>query len=109
MYEEYVEEHDIDGERIIRRGGANCGDEDYAVIACPHCRHVYLVEFEVDTIYVDASDLSKRTGDFERFRCIRCGGSMPDGLWNQPPFLVQWRELLASEWAWVAGDRTGPI
>jgi hypothetical protein len=39
-------------------GGANHGDEDFAFFRCPHCRRVYLLEYEVDTVYLDPADLA---------------------------------------------------
>jgi hypothetical protein len=44
--------------RALARGEANWGDEDLFV--CPFCRHVYLLEYEIDTVRLDVSDLKKR-------------------------------------------------
>ena len=38
---------------------ANCGDEDFALCKCPHCGRIYLIEYEVDTIYLDPIDLDQ--------------------------------------------------
>ena len=75
-----VPEQALDYDEIYRRGGENCGDEDFALCKCPHCGCVYLIEYEVDTIYLDATDLSKRLSLFDypqNLNCVCCGGAFP--------------------------------
>jgi hypothetical protein len=104
---ELVPETAIDYGEVIRRGGTNCGDEDFALFKCPGCGHVYLMDYEVDTVYLDAGELSKRVSVFaESFPCVECGNMLPkDGPWVGPrarqEFGVTWTELVSSDWAWV--------
>jgi len=115
----YVPESAIDHDAVIRRGGANLGDEDFALFKCPSCSSVYLLEYEVETVYLDGADLSKRldaTGQSFQFSCTACGVNVPDGIWIGPKaearFKVTWQDLKRSSWAWVAtplrsfGDET---
>jgi len=55
-----VPETAIDYEEIFARGGRNLGDEDFALFKCPSCGQIYLLEYEVDTAFLDADDLSRR-------------------------------------------------
>lgn len=115
----YVPETAIDYRAVFDRGGANLGDEDFALFKCPACKQVYLLEYEVDTVYIDGSDLSKRedvTDWNHTFRCVNCRREVPRAPWAGPRveerFLVTWKELEESAWSWVAtpsasfGDET---
>jgi hypothetical protein len=104
-----VRETDLDHHEILRRGGSNHGDEDFAVCKCPRCARVYLIETEVDTLYLDPADLTRRvglTGDAPRFRCESCDHAFPDGIWLGPrapaAMQVTWDDLQASPWRWLA-------
>ena len=106
---DFVPEEAIDYDEILRRGGQNWGDEDFALFKCPLCGHVYLLEYEVDTVYLDARDLSKRVEvklPERSFTCLQCAKTVPHGGWAGPKvsaqFRVTWRELANSEWAWAA-------
>ncbi|RXK55397.1 hypothetical protein ESB00_05725 [Oleiharenicola lentus] len=104
---DYIGEGEIDYAKVMARGGANCGDEDFAVFACPFCRHVYLLEYEVDTAYLDASDLKKRVSVFNTcFSCVSCGIEIPsDTAWVGPrapeKFKVLREEMSRSGWRWI--------
>jgi hypothetical protein len=104
---EAVPEEELDYEEILRRGGSNHGDEDFALCRCPHCGRVYLLEYEADTLYTDPDDLSQRVSVFPLdFRCVECGGQFPEaGAWigpQAPPEMqVTWRQLVLSPWRWV--------
>lgn len=104
---EFVPETAISYEAIFERGGANCGDEGFALFKCPNCGHIYLFEYEVDTVYLDANDLKKRIMVLENsFDCLGCGEEVPqDGAWSgscvDDRFRVTWAELNASDWAWA--------
>lgn len=104
---ELVPETTMDYEEVFRRGGRNHEDEDFALFKCPSCGHVYLLEYEVDTVYLDGYDLSRRVHVFaESFDCVQCGLTVPKGEpWigprASPKFGVTWAQLAASEWAWV--------
>lgn len=102
----FVPEDVLDYDEIFRRGGRNLGDEDFALFKCPNCNQVYLMDYEVDTVYLNAVDLSQRAGvAFGSFNCVRCGLLVPEGAWVGPKqdkaFAVTWDEALASEWNWT--------
>jgi hypothetical protein len=105
-----VPEAALDYDEIFCRGGANCGDEDFALCKCPHCGRVYLVEYEVDTLYLDPANLDRRLSiniGVSSFRCEGCGGDFPARTaWIGPKapetMQVTWQDLAASPWRWVA-------
>jgi predicted RNA-binding Zn-ribbon protein involved in translation (DUF1610 family) len=102
-----VPEEAIDYAEVIKRGGANHGDEDFALFKCPHCGQVYLLEYEVDTVYLDPADLSKRVPVYsEPFICVACGQPLPgDEAWvgeaARAGFGVTWADLAGSGWEWA--------
>jgi len=80
-YSDFVEEHDIDYEKVLGNGGRNHGDEDFAVFGCPFCKRIYLLEYEVDTVFTDACDLTKRISVFNTgFTCVSCGKEIEGGV-----------------------------
>ena len=102
----FVPDEALDEEEIFRRGGANLGDEDFALFKCPNCDRIYLMDWEVDTIYLDPHDLSRRIDLFNKgFVCERCGVEVPSGPWTGPGasdrFRVTWGLLADSEWNWI--------
>jgi hypothetical protein len=103
-----VPEQALDYTEIFRRGGKNLGDEDFALFKCPNCGQVYLIEYEVDTVYLNASDLSQRVPVYDSsFGCVACGQQVPDdtpwiGRRQDKRFAVTWTDLAGSEWKWVA-------
>jgi hypothetical protein len=108
MLSDAVPEDALDYDEILRRGGANCGDEDFALCKCPHCGRIYLIEYEVDTIYLDPVDLGRRVGidiNVSAFVCEGCGSMWPPGAWIGPkaPAAMQvgWAELAASPYRWI--------
>jgi hypothetical protein len=81
-----VPEEALDYAEILRRGGANCGDEDFALCKCPRCARVYLLECEVDTLFPDPGDLTQRVplSSVEApFRCEGCG-QVPEWCLGRP-------------------------
>jgi hypothetical protein len=108
-----VPEAALDYQEILRRGGANCGDEDFALCKCPHCGRIYLIEYEVDTLYLDPADLARRQAiniGVSGFTCEGCGGEFPE----QTPWIgkrapdamqVTWTDLAASPWRWIVAKR----
>jgi hypothetical protein len=102
-----VPEEAIDYTEVYRRGGANHGDEDFAFFRCPHCRRVYLLEYEVDTVYLDPADLSRRVPVYnDGFICIGCGEQVPGneawvGEAARPEFGATWGDLTGSGWEWA--------
>jgi hypothetical protein len=102
----FVTDEALDYEKIIQRGGANYGDEDFALFKCPHCDRIYLMDYEVDTVYLDPLDLRRRVDVFNTgFICERCGLEIPSGPWVGPraldKFRVTWGLLADSEWDWI--------
>lgn len=112
-----VPETALDYEEIFQRGGANCGDEDFALCKCPHCDRVYLIEYEVDTLYLDGGDLGRRIDcnlGVSRFHCEGCGVEFPEGtawigLKAPAAMRVRWQDLAASPWRWVAARTRGSV
>jgi hypothetical protein len=105
--DEFVPEEALDREKILRRGGANLGDEDFELFKCPRCGRVYLLENEVDTVYLDPADLSRRADVVNAsFTCVGCGQAFPGAAWVGPnagdEYKVTWGLLQASGWSWVA-------
>jgi hypothetical protein len=105
--DDFVPEEAMDYDEIFRRGGQNSGDENFALFKCPSCNRVYLLEYEVDTVYLDATDLTKRVPvNGQTFTCTGCGKLVPRGAWAGPwakaRFRVTWGQLKASDWAWAA-------
>lgn len=106
-----VPETAINYDEVFRRGGRNVGDEDFALFKCPRCGQIYLMEYEVDTVYLDPHDLSRRAPVFNTsFNCVACGQEVPsDEPWigpkAAPRFQVTWAELEASDWHWAVFPR----
>lgn len=71
-------------EEIFRRGGANCGDEDFALTKCPVCARIFLVEYEADTLYLDPENLECRMA-----LDIGSASFVATGFQRKPPGLVQ--------------------
>jgi hypothetical protein len=105
-----VPETAIDYDEVYRRGGHNFGNEHFALFKCPNCGHIYLLEHEVETAYLDPSDLSIRVNVFkDSLDCLNCSNRIPDNEpWIGPKarseFGVTWPELKASRWAWIIGN-----
>lgn len=104
---DYVPESALNYDEIFQRGGRNLGDEDFDLFKCPNCGHIYLIEYEVDTVYLDATDLSQRAPVYNSsFPCVSCGQEVPEdepwiGPKASPRFQVTWDELEASDWIWA--------
>jgi hypothetical protein len=107
--DEFVPETAINYDVVFERGGRNHGDEDFALFKCPLCNRIYLFEYEVDTVYLDGTDLSKRAEPpiGGSFTCVQCAREVPRGAWAgeraEARFRVRWSELRSSDWAWVTG------
>ncbi len=93
---EFVPESAIDYDEVFRRGG-----------------RIYLMDYEVDTVYLDAGDLSKRTdADPGSLRCLGCGYEFRAdepiiGPKADLKFAVTWSDLSSSPWSWIAGPPAG--
>lgn|SRR5262245_9468697 len=103
----HVEEKNLNYDEIIRRGGHNYGDEDFAVLKCPFCARIYLIDYEVDTIYLEPGDLSVRTPVYFGFKCEGCGAYFPEPPWlgeaAPDSMRVRWEDLVRTDWAWIVG------
>ena len=110
-FPDHVEECDLDYEGILRSGGENYGDEDFAVFGCPHCKQIYLLEYEADTVYLDPADLTKRVPvHSDSFTCSNCRKRVPnDCPWigDRAPreFQVVYDDMRCSQWSWILNDR----
>jgi hypothetical protein len=97
----------LDHHEIFRRGGQNCGNEDYYLCKCPHCGRIYLIEYEAETLFPDPDDLSRRADILSgpKFICEGCGEQFPQGAWIGPKapasMRVCWEDLAASPWRWI--------
>jgi hypothetical protein len=107
---ELVPEEAIDYAEVYLRGGANHGDKDFALFKCPHCGRVYLLEYELDTVYLDPANLARRVPVYnEGFTCLACGRPVPgDEAWvgaaARHDFGVTWAELPGSGWEWAVRE-----
>lgn len=101
-----VTEQEIDYHEIWKRGGREHGDEDFALFRCPRCNHIYLVDYETDTLFLNPNDLHERIQINYGFRCLECGQELPSGPWWGPEAMeitkVPWELLESSQWRWVA-------
>ena len=105
--DDFVIEEALDYDEIHRRGGENCSNDEFALFKCPRCSKIYLLEREVDTVYLEPEDLTRRAPvGSQSFACVGCGEAVPRGWWAGPRvesrFRVTWGELRASGWAWAA-------
>ena len=109
-----VPETAIDYDDVLRRGGANCGDEDFALCKCPHCCTIYLIDYEADTLYLDPENLASRVG-VSGLTCQGCGGALPEktpwiGQDAPEAMQINWNDLASSPWRWVTHrTRTGHV
>ncbi len=105
---------DLDYDEIFARGGANCGEEEFDLVKCPHCGWIYMIECEVFTIYVNPHDLDEKGAvNALRFECLNCGGKFPEDAWSGPKatvdLTVTWAELARSPWHWTAPESVAAI
>ena len=107
VVESYVNYHEI-----LRRGGTNGGDEDFTLFRCPTCGRIYLIDYEVDTVFLDADDLTKRVsvpGEDDEFPCTNCGAGLASrSIWAAirmedaaKNWRVTWENIQSSPWAWA--------
>jgi hypothetical protein len=110
---EYVTRRQVNYHAIVAKGGEQCRYGNFAFIRCPSCGTVYLVDYEVDDLYIDPTNLAHRisfvsVGDL--VPCQRCPYQLlADDLWSvQKPgyeaWLVPWDVMRASPWAWAVYD-----
>jgi hypothetical protein len=103
---DFVNESDIDYDEVFRRGGRNLGDEDFALFRCPSCGRIYLIDYEVDTVYLDGNDLARRADtESNDLRCGTCGYAFVApiiGPTADSKYWVSWDDLSRSSWVWIA-------
>jgi hypothetical protein len=83
---ELVPESAYDYAEIIRRGGENGFDEDFMLVKCLHCGELYLYDAEIDTVFTDPADLSRREvtgGSADLIQCGSCGRPIPGHISTQ--------------------------
>ena len=76
---------------------------------------LYLIEYEVDTLYLDPEDLARRVGiniGVSGFTCEKCAGDFPPNtpwIGKKAPESMQvtWKDLELSPWRWVTA-KTAP-
>ena len=99
----YVTEDDINEEKVIYELGDNSyGDEDFAFFKCPNCKKIYLMDYEIEILYYDSSDLEQITA-CNRLICLDCGYDFENkviiGEKAECIFKVTKNEILDSGWA----------
>ena len=86
---------------IRRRGGWLCGDDDFEIVRCVHCRAQYLYNSEVLMLYLEPGDLSRRCVDYvgaEPQTCRQCGACPLE--WEEVPASAR-SEAAEGPWAWA--------
>ncbi|GKX60224.1 hypothetical protein [Leminorella grimontii] len=101
----YIEENDIDYEKVVNcLKGSTYGDEDFALFKCPHCNKIYLIDYEVETIFPSANDLHLMANGTD-FSCVKCGysfiGKIIVGDRAYKIFKVTQDEIKDDDWEWV--------
>lgn len=101
----YIDEKDINEVKIKHAiGNASYGDEDFAIFKCPQCNKIYLIDYEVDTIYLSAKNIQLMTSA-SNFSCIKCGysfaGKIIIGNKADDIFKVTNTEIIKDDWAWI--------
>ena len=107
MTSKYVPETDIDYDAVFSRGVKPYDDEDFALFKCPNCGYIYLLDYEIDNLFLDGNDLSKsiNVSSIDPFICVNCRTAIPSAPWVGPNaedrFMVTWEELADSAWSWI--------
>lgn len=102
---EYFKDSNIDEEKVrYYLGEHSYGDEDFSIFKCPSCNKIYLIDYEVDTIFSESSDLLvMRNGT--NFRCVCCNydfhGKIIIGDKADKCFKVSVDEVNESDWKWI--------
>lgn len=101
----YIEDKDINQEEIINALGENVyGDEDFSIFKCPKCGRIYLIDYEVDTIFTDAKNLLVMK-HANNFLCVTCQYDFREeiiiGDKADDYFKVTWGEMNSSDWRWI--------
>ncbi len=114
-----VTEANIDYTEVIRRIGDSGGNEYFYFLRCPNCSFIFLIDSEVDTAFMDASELLCQVsfchvGD--TVACLRCKqplaaeqiwsalrGETGTELWH-----VSREALRASAWSWAIKENSRP-
>jgi len=105
--ENYVGEYDLDYDAILHKikedGGCTLGDEDFDIFKCPTCNQIYLIDYEVGSVYLDPEDLSKMEND--NFSCPKCNYSFREKIYlgdkADDGFRVTEKMFKNSKWAWT--------
>lgn len=102
---EYINEDHIDYEKIISHlNECSYGDEDFALFKCPQCNKIYLMDYEMDTIFISAKNLHLMANG-SNFSCVVCGYSFVrkilTGDKSNDIFKVTHNEINSDEWIWI--------
>lgn len=101
----YIAENDIDYGKIINHLNEYVyGDEDFALFKCPQCYKIYLIDYEVETIFTSAKNLHLMANGSD-FSCVKCGYSFIKkiiiGDKADAKFKVTQDEIKDDEWVWI--------
>ncbi|AOR61159.1 hypothetical protein [Pectobacterium parmentieri] len=102
---EYFNDSCIDEDKIIcALGRHSYGDEDFSIFKCPSCNKIYLIDYEVDTIFPDSSNLLIMSNG-TNFRCVCCNydfqGKIIIGDKADKCFKASIDEVKESGWKWI--------
>lgn len=80
------------------------GYEDFDFFKCPNCGTIYLIDTEIDAIYVNPENLNLISYD-SKFTCIKCGYDFAEqiivGPKSSSKFKVDEAEIEVSKWNWA--------
>lgn len=93
----------IDIELLKLRGANLCGADKFDVVAADCCQHHYLFNAELNDIYFDPFDLSKRFFYIKAIAlppCTACGAID----WKPQCDSLSLTEKLSGSWGWIYQD-----
>ncbi|MDD2047197.1 hypothetical protein [Pseudomonas putida] len=102
---QYITTFEIDHIKILASPMyESYGDEDFDIFNCPICKKIYLIDYEVDSIFLDPENLSEIfNGDV--FLCSFCGfdftGEVIIGAAADEKYKVTLEHLMQSDWKWI--------
>lgn len=102
---QYITTFEIDHFKIFESADyESYGDEDFDVFNCPACKKIYLIDCEVDAIFLNPKNLSEIfNGDV--FLCSCCGfdftGEVIVGGAAKEKYKVTLECLMQSDWKWI--------
>lgn len=91
-------------ELIAERGGNLCGQDRFNIQACDHCQGHYLYNAELNDVYYDSADLSRRFFKVPGLAlppCAYCGTL----AWDFSPMAPDQTAVQTGPWSWVLASR----